>query len=108
MNDATDDAFTAALALLSAAADPARCRAHLLKLRRLEKRIAVAQDKLDAAASQHAATKAELDARDAALRKREEACAEAEHEYREHLPREKYPVDTNFFGTLTRAPYTNG
>jgi hypothetical protein len=105
MNDA--DTYDRVFTLLAVAADARRCKARLTKLRRLEKRVAVALPKLEAAKAAHAARKAELDLRDAALKVREQACAEAEREYVNQLPPGK-PNDPNLFGTLTRAPYTNG
>jgi hypothetical protein len=90
-----DDAFNAALALLAAAADARGCKNRLKKLRLQERRTTAALAKLDAAREKHAATKAELAAKEAALKVREEACVEAEHEYRAHLPRERYPLSAN-------------
>jgi hypothetical protein len=110
MSDATDDAFTAALALLAAAADPARCRAHLLKLRRLEKRIGAAQAKLDAAAERHAAVKAELAESKDKVIERERIVADWEAEAAKRGELEKFPFDPNFapgtrsWSGLARAP----
>jgi hypothetical protein len=90
------DAFDAALALLSAAADARGCKARSKKLRLQERRTTAALARLDTAREKHAATKAELAEKEAALVERERVLADWEQEARLRGPKERFPFDPNF------------
>jgi hypothetical protein len=91
-----DDAFNAALTLLSAAADARGCKSRLKKLRLQEKHATAALAKLEIAREKHTATKAELAAKEAALVERERVLADWEQEARLRGEKERFPFDANF------------
>jgi hypothetical protein len=105
------DAFEAAIALLAAAADARGCKARLIKLKKIEERVAVAQAKLDADTGTFEAIKAGLDAREAAVKDREERVDARENELILKQPKERFPLGgngepgTRTHSGLTREPY---
>jgi hypothetical protein len=109
MTEATD--FERAFTLLAIISDPSGCKARLAELQKQIAAAAKAQAKLDSEREQHDRKAAELDAREAALRVREEACAAAEAEYFQQQPRERYPASPNLepggmsHSGLTREAY---
>lgn len=114
MTDTSPGIFTAALALLAAAADVPGTKARLAEL---AKQIAAAEralTKLAADTAEHerktAAETAAMDEREQELRQRhvavsiaERAVDERAQRYADALP-PRYPHDPNIFGTLTREP----
>jgi peptidoglycan hydrolase CwlO-like protein len=105
------DTFTAVAGLIALVTDAKACSKRLDELRKLGAELAEAQAKLDADRETHAASAAALEARETALAPREEACAQAEAEYFQQQPRERFPASPNLdpggrsHSGLTREAY---